>query len=213
LVVGDAKGQVHSLDAKNLKLLSTVAHKSKGAGKNPWVEAVKFSPDGRMVAWGIHGAGSNVEIATADSKSFKLKHEASIDIEMGSALAQLDWSVDSALMTVVSKDGNLLFVDITKRARVEPAAVRDVQWATRSCKFGHGAQGIWPGHSEVNAVARSHSGKVLATAEDDGLVKLFRYPCTVEKAASKESRGHGSHVTRVVFSARDEHVITVGGYD
>jgi hypothetical protein len=54
---------------------------------------------------------------------------------------------------------------------------------------------------------------VLATAEEGGLVKLFRYPCTIEGAAAKESRGHGSHVTRVVFSAQDEHVITLGGSD
>lgn len=123
--------------------------------------------------------------------------------------------MDSALLSVVSEGRELVFVDVPKRQKVEPAAVRDVKWATRSCKFGHGLQGIWPGpsNSAVNVAARSHSGKVLATAEEGGLVKLFRYPCTVEGAAAKESRGHGSHVTRVVFSAQDEHMITLGGSD
>lgn len=86
LVVGDAKGNIHSLDAKGLKLQSTVAHKSKVPGRNSWVQAVKISPDGRFVAWGVHGDGSNVEVANVD-KSFKMKHESSIDIEMPSALS------------------------------------------------------------------------------------------------------------------------------
>lgn len=95
-------------------------------GKNQWVEAVRFSPDGRFVAWGVHGGGSNVEVAAADSKSFKLRHEASIDVELPSALAQLDWSVDSVLLSVVSETHELIFVDVQKRGKVEPAAVRDV---------------------------------------------------------------------------------------
>ena len=74
LAVGDAKGQVHSLDGKSLKVLSTTGHRSKVPGKTPWVEAVRFSPDGRLVAWGVHGGGSNVEVAAADPKTFKLKH-------------------------------------------------------------------------------------------------------------------------------------------
>lgn len=88
-------------------------------------------------------------------------------------------------------------------------------WNTWTCKFGFPVQGIWPGvdYSDVNAVARSHSARVLATAEDSGLVKLFRYPCTQPKAACKESKGHSSHVTRVAFSANDRYLISVGGND
>ena len=44
-------------------------------------------------------------------------------------------------------------------------------------------------------------------------MKLFRYPCTVEKATAQECRGHSSDVTGVVFSAHDKFAITVGGHD
>lgn len=93
--------------------------------------------------------------------------------------------------------------------------MRDVVWQTQTCKFGFPVQGIWPGidYSDVNAVARSHSTKYLATCEDSGLVKLFKYPCTVDKAKFKSNKGHSSHVTRAAFSVNDKYLITVGGND
>jgi hypothetical protein len=39
--------------------------------------------------------------------------------------------------------------------------------------------------------------KVLATADDFGFVKLFRYPCPQERANFKKYNGHSSHVTKV----------------
>ena len=74
LVVGDARGQVHSILLKNLKVLSTVKHKSKARGQGPWVQDLKVSPDGRFVAFGVHGGNSNVELVAIEAKSFKLQH-------------------------------------------------------------------------------------------------------------------------------------------
>jgi microtubule-associated protein-like 6 len=55
---------------------------------------------------------------------------------------------------------------------------------------------------------------VLATADDDGRVKLFKYPCVVEKGALyNEYKGHSSHVTKCKFSADDAYVVTTGGHD
>jgi microtubule-associated protein-like 6 len=53
----------------------------------------------------------------------------------------------------------------------------------------------------------------LATADDFGKVKLFKYPCAIEGASSKEYGGHSSHVTKVKFSAGDKYVISTGGND
>ena len=40
--------------------------------------------------------------------------------------------------------------------------------------------GIWPvGYdgTDINSVCRSHDSRLVATADDFGLVNLFRYPC------------------------------------
>jgi len=76
-------------------------------------------------------------------------------------------------------------------------------------------QGIWPGDvpSGVNSVARSHNMQVLATTEDSGLVKLFRYPCIDSQAQCKEFHGHSWNVTGAMFTAKDKFLLTIGGHD
>ena len=54
---------------------------------------------------------------------------------------------------------------------------------------------------------------MLATGDDFGKVKLFRYPCPVEKASFNPYIGHSSHVTCVRFSASNNYLISTGGND
>ena len=86
-------------------------------------------------------------------------------------------------------------------------------------------RGIWPEDSDgtdVNATARSHGAKsyaadapagLLATADDFGKVKVFRWPCVVPRAVNQTYLGHSSHVTNVAFSADDELLVSTGGND
>jgi len=68
-------------------------------------------------------------------------------------------------------------------------------------------------YTDTNTVDRSHTQEVLATGGDDGLIRLFKYPCYIEKADNKQYSGHSSHITKVKFSANDEHLISTGGKD
>lgn len=45
------------------------------------------------------------------------------------------------------------------------------------------------------------------------MVKLFKYPCVIEKAQNNEYCGHSSHVTKVKFSNNDRYVVSTGGND
>ena len=66
--------------------------------------------------------------------------------------------------------------------------------------------------SDINSVDRSHSETLIATADDFGKVKLFRYPCVTENSKFKEFHGHSSHVTNVRWT-KDDHLVSVGGND
>jgi len=62
---------------------------------------------------------------------------------------------------------------------------KDVAWASMTCVLGWGVQGIWAecaDGTDVNAVCRDKEGQLLATADDYGLVKVFRYPVYQEHA-------------------------------
>jgi WD40 repeat protein len=114
----------------------------------------------------------------------------------------------------------LLFWYAASGARIKFASsLRDAFWATLTCPFGWGVQGIWPpgaDGTDVNAVARSHSYQdvpVVATVDDFGLVKVFNYPCLTVGAPDKCYKGHSAHVTNLGFSADDSYLITTGGDD
>lgn len=55
-----------------------------------------------------------------------------------------------------------------------------VQWSTWTCSLGPEVNGIGPKYSDINdinSVDANFNNQVLVTADDYGLVKLFRYPC------------------------------------
>jgi hypothetical protein len=55
-----------------------------------------------------------------------------------------------------------------------PIPSRDVTFATYTLRLGFPVMGIWPDDSDgtdVNAVARSRRGDLLATCDDEGLVR------------------------------------------
>ena len=74
------------------------------------------------------------------------------------------------------------------------------QWETQTCVLGWPVQGIWPvgaDGSDINAADRILSHKYIATADDFGLVKVFRYPSVKESSKCVAGTGHSSHVTSV----------------
>lgn len=76
--------------------------------------------------------------------------------------------------------------------------------------------GIWPKggkHSQVTSCNRSCRQDLLVTADEKGLVKLFRYPCVFQNAANCPSTGHSNQVTCARFSPKGERVVSVGGVD
>ena len=54
----------------------------------------------------------------------------------------------------------------------------------------------------------------MATADDRGLVNVFKYPVPVDSPAKPVTgKGHSSHVTKVRFSKDDSYLYSVGGND
>lgn len=52
---------------------------------------------------------------------------------------------------------------------------------------------------------------VLATGDDFGKIKLFRYPCTQENAGFNSFGGHSDQITNVRFNSSNSHLISTGG--
>uniref|UniRef100_A0A8C8VLX9 EMAP like 5 n=1 Tax=Pelusios castaneus TaxID=367368 RepID=A0A8C8VLX9_9SAUR len=94
--------------------------------------------------------------------------------------------------------------------------LKGTKWASWTCVYGLEVNGIWPKYSDINdinSVDGNFNGQVLVTADDYGIVKLFRYPCLRKGAKFKKYLGHSAHVTNVRWSHDHQWVVSIGGAD
>lgn len=209
IVVGTSDGKLRVLTGALENVVTTWKCSSKA------VQVVKFSPDGRILAIGGHDSTLHVYDAHTYKKLGECRGHSS-------TITHMDFSKDSCVLQSTSTAGELLFWDVSKVNASKlipcPSAVRDVVWASWTCPFGWPVQGIWPlgsDGSDINAVCRSQDSSVVVTGDDDGLIKLFAYPCTssAPEIPAQTSLGHASHVTNCMFTRKDLFLITTGGLD
>ena len=77
-------------------------------------------------------------------------------------------------------------------------------------------QGIWAENSDgtdINALNKSPDDKLLATSDDYGRIKIFRYPCLSKTANYVSYQGHSREVTNVEFGASGKVLFSTGGAD
>ena len=119
----------------------------------------------------------------------------------------------------------------------------EIKWDTWTCVLGQSVSGIWPAYTDVtdiNTSCVSRDGEVIATGDDFGYVKLFKFPSPVntdslslsfslpplslsssscclpmqgKHAKCKQYVGHSSHVTNVRFTYDDSLLVSTGGGD
>jgi len=186
------------------------------------ISDIKFSPDGRWVAVGC--ADNNIDIYSVSANVFERKAELR---GHSSFIRTIDWSADSLKLQTCCGAHELLYWNLYQDGnRFRPhqektsSSMKDEQWASYGAIFGWPMRGIWPEDSDgtdVNGCARSNSATnaegLLATADDFGKVKLFRWPCIVPRAQHRPYGGHSSHVTNVSFTHQDNWLISTGGQD
>ncbi|NP_620276.3 echinoderm microtubule-associated protein-like 2 isoform 2 [Rattus norvegicus] len=208
LAVGTVTGRWLLLDTDTRDL---VAIHTDG---NEQISVVSFSPDGAYLAVGSHD--NLVYVYTVDQGGRKVSRLGKCSGH-SSFITHLDWAQDSTCFVTNSGDYEILYWDAATCKQITSAdTVRNVQWATATCVLGFGVFGIWPegaDGTDINAVARSHDGNLLVSADDFGKVHLFSYPCCQPRALSHKYGGHSSHVTNVAFLWDDSMVLTTGGKD
>lgn len=137
-------------------------------------------------------------------------------------VSHLDWSADSRLLRTNDGAYELLYYD-AQAGRQDTSGntkFRDVTWATATCPISWATQGLWShgmDGSDVNHCDRSDERhpdgyQLLASGDDFGKVKIFRYPSMNLASQGLVCRGHSSHVTKVRFTGGG-YLISTGGND
>jgi len=206
LALGCDNGELYIHDASSLQMKLV-----KKDRKNP-ISEIKFSPNGQYLAVGC----VDFLIFIYDvAKNFSLLKKMKGHV---SRVTHMDFSEDSEILQSNSTSYDILYHSISSGKQLPGGAssFKDEKWASFTCVFGWPVQGIWPpcaSGDDINAIDRDKKHRVLVTADDFGKLKLFRYPCAIEKASYKKFIGHSSHVTCVRFTLNDHYVISTGGND
>ncbi|XP_014664768.1 PREDICTED: echinoderm microtubule-associated protein-like 2 [Priapulus caudatus] len=181
---------------------------------NESLSCIAFSPDGRFIAVGSRDNCIYLYQVSDDGRKFTRIGRCSGHT---SFVLHMDWSTDSQFLQSNSGDYEVLFWSAAVcRQITQPSSMRDVEWSTQTCTLGFNVSGIWPEGSDgtdVNSCGRGNQGKVLATGDDFGKVKLYPYPCNRPKSGCHAYGGHSSHVTNVHFLYDDTRLVSTGGKD
>eukprot|EP00639_Heterosigma_akashiwo_P015290 CAMPEP_0206366550 /NCGR_PEP_ID=MMETSP0294-20121207/3519_1 /ASSEMBLY_ACC=CAM_ASM_000327 /TAXON_ID=39354 /ORGANISM="Heterosigma akashiwo, Strain CCMP2393" /LENGTH=872 /DNA_ID=CAMNT_0053812637 /DNA_START=230 /DNA_END=2845 /DNA_ORIENTATION=+ len=200
------EGGVVVLNAPDL----TVVWEGKDAKE--WISDLKFSPDGNALAVGSHD--NNIYLYNT-SPEWGLR--ATLEGH-NSYITHLDFTADGAALRSTCGAYELLFWDAAEGEQKPSGAseLRDAEWDTTTCPLTWDTQGVFPAFADgtdVNAVDRAKEGKLLATSDDFGRLKLFNWPCATKGAGFDDCRGHSSHVTNVKFTLDERNIVTAGGND
>jgi len=174
-----------------------------------WIEVMSFSPDGQYLAVGSH----DNRIYVYQTGTWNLVGKC---VGHSSYIMALDWCRQSQYIRSNCGAYELLFWTVPD-CKQDPSGrtnTKGTMWATKTVKFSWETTGIYPKGTDgthINSVCGSNDGCLLATGDDYGLVNIFRDPCI--KGRPRCFRGHSEHVVRVLFSADDGYIFSVGGYD
>jgi microtubule-associated protein-like 6 len=179
-----------------------------------------YSPDGRWLAIGM-GLSHIVDIFDARRNYV---HVTCCDALSGN-IRRLDWNASSTLLRCSTASYEVVHFNVPSGAMNQSTDTADATWASQNCIIGWGVQGIWEGCSDgtdVNSVARSPNGLLLAAGYDMCTIRLYNFPCLpkvseratkVEFPRYREYHGHSSHVTNCAFTSDGQYLLTCGGMD
>ncbi|XP_019884818.1 echinoderm microtubule-associated protein-like 2 isoform X5 [Camponotus floridanus] len=216
IVVGCVSGKWLAIDSETRELYT---HHSDGSEP---IQVVQFSPDGTLLALGSRDNYIYIYQVNEDATKYSrvgrcMPKRIRRHGGHSSFITHLDWSVDGQYLRSNSGDYELLYWNPGVCRQIpQSSMLRNVDWATHTCVISFETIGIWPegaDGTDVNNCTRSGDGKLLATGDDFGKVKLFSHPACQPKSLYHSYGGHSSHVTNVSFLQDDSRLVSTGGAD
>lgn len=188
-------------------------HKLTDRGKA--ISVTRYSPNNKYLAVG--GLDNRIRIYDVEKK-YKLIGECK---ELRSAVRSIDFSSNSAIIQANTETLDIQFFDVNTCNVIHDGIMKQASedWSTWTTSMGWATLGIWPatstgeGKDKYNAVSRDNKKELLATADNFGKLKLFKYPSVAEYSNPNIYSGHSSVVSGVSFLSDDSRVITIGATD
>jgi echinoderm microtubule-associated protein-like 6 len=206
----EANGTVVVLNSLTLEVIS------KDCRAEGWIRAMRFSPDGTLLAAASNDRSTYIyEVTTGFKKVYNYKCTCK---GHGKFVAHLDFSDDGRYLQTASGAYELYYWSTATGKQLVHGAVelKDTKWATWTSPMGWPVQGLWPEAPdgiEVTSADRSPSQAVLAATDDRGRIRLYAYPCLDPDAQHNLYGGHSPLITNCRWSHDEMFLLTTGGIE
>jgi len=205
IAIGLNDGSFMILDSKTLGTLVLTKDRSEE------ISDIKFSPDGVYLGVASHDNMLDIYHVKKGKKRCVCRGSSSY-------LTHFDWDSKGRLIQTNSGAREHLLFEVpsgTRKTMGTDAIIR-VDWSSFTTVIGPTVKGIYPPMTDVtdvNATCRTKDYRLLASGDDFGLVKVFRFPVLLRGAKCRSYKGHCSHVTNVRWTADDRFLLSTGGMD
>ena len=130
----------------------------------------------------------------------------------------LDFSVDGEWLRSCSDGDDLCFFNSDDASyQSNLASMRDVRWASVTCKYTWHTQGVHRTSYRGEVVRKLHasapSAKFVASATNYGYINLFPYPTQHEEALSRRVLAHYGEISGFMFSYDGKRIVSCGRQD
>eukprot|EP00794_Sanderia_malayensis_P020047 gene20047-22014_t len=206
IAIGMKNGEFIIVNANSLQIFG------RKRDRHQAIHDLRFSPDG-----GILAVGSDDN--TVDFYNCRTSSLSRIGYCKGipSFVIQMDFSADGKFIQVATGAYERLVFSVPGGQHISAQdQIDSITWATWTSMIGKEVFGIWPKNADkgdINCTDVTHVGSMMATGDDSGYVKLFKFPCLEKFTKGKKFVGHSAHVTKVRFSHDDQFLVSTGGDD
>ncbi|UJR29986.1 hypothetical protein I4U23_017533 [Adineta vaga] len=209
IAVGCKDGQISlvTFSAEEKKLTDVYKSRERSAA----IVCIKFSPNRNLLVTSSENCCLDFFEVIEGKKLSRVGYVTHI----ADAVLHIDWSTNSKYIRATTAGFQALIFSAPAGEEVKNhEEIEKIVWNTWTSTLGDDVVGIWPKDVKKDHINCAHAtSSTIVTGDDQGAVKLFKFPCPEPGAESKVFYGHSDNVTNVRFLANERYLVSLGGDD
>ena len=136
-------------------------------------------------------------------------------IDLTSPAIHFDFSKDGKYLRVNCEANELMWFEADPAIQIKEASLmKDEEWESDTCVFDWNVQGTHHDGSNVRSLdCYTEDCSSVVTGGDDGVLRMYAYPCTSTRSNHLSYTGHDGPISSVIILKGGSHVISTGSSD